>query len=74
MYYSLENKNSLYGVLDFVNHGFPGGFPNFQQPQEEVVVHTLEAIDAHTVRLAFMIPQIIVGLHGRVEVRYTYEK
>lgn len=43
-------------------------------PQNDIVVHTLEAIDAHTVRLAFNVPAIIVGLHGRVEVRYTYKK
>lgn len=53
---------------------FPGGFPNFQQPQQEdVIVHTLEALDAHTIRLAFSIPPVIVGLSGRVEVRYTDE-
>lgn len=53
---------------------FPGSFPNypgFQQPQDDINVHTLEAIDAHTVRLGFTIPSVIVGLHGRVEVRYT---
>lgn len=51
---------------------FPQGFPNiFAQPQDEIVVHTLEALDAHTIRLAFTVPPVIVGLHGRVEVRYT---
>ncbi|XP_074036892.1 stranded at second isoform X3 [Leptinotarsa decemlineata] len=50
---------------------FPGPFP---PPQDDVPVHTLEAIDPHTVRLAFMVPPVIVNLHGRVEVRYTNDK
>jgi len=56
---------------------FPGGFlnvpPGFQQSQDEINVHNVEAIDGHTVRLAFSVPPVIVGLHGRVEVRYTYK-
>ncbi|XP_066249285.1 putative epidermal cell surface receptor isoform X1 [Euwallacea similis] len=54
----------------------PGGFNNFgfTQPQEDISVQSLEAVDAHTVRLAFMVPSVIVGLHGRVEVRYTYKE
>ncbi|KAK9878490.1 hypothetical protein WA026_022385 [Henosepilachna vigintioctopunctata] len=51
-------------------HPFPG-FPSGYQNQDEIVVHTLEAIDAHVIRLAFLVPPVIVGLHGRVEVRYT---
>ncbi|KAK9687410.1 hypothetical protein QE152_g36293 [Popillia japonica] len=54
--------------------GFPPGyFSTFHSAhqQEEVIVHTLEALDAHTVKLVFNIPRIIVGLYGRVEVRYT---
>lgn len=42
------------------------------QSHEDVTVTTLEPIDAHTVRLAFAVPSVIVGLHGRVEVRYTH--
>lgn len=59
---------------DFGGQGFPGNFPNYQQPQDTITIHTLEAVDAHTVRLAFMVPRIIVGLHGRVEVRYTHDQ
>lgn len=56
-----------------------GGFPNFAingfpPQQDDVTVTALEALDAHTVRLAFMVPPVIVGLHGRVEVRYTHKK
>ncbi|RZC41146.1 epidermal cell surface receptor, partial [Asbolus verrucosus] len=53
---------------------FPGNYPNVPgvQQTDEVVVNTLEAIDAHTVRLAFVVPSLIVGLHGRVQVRYTH--
>ncbi|XP_031340197.1 putative epidermal cell surface receptor isoform X1 [Photinus pyralis] len=60
-----------------INNGqiFPGGYynvpPGFQQPQDEVNIHTLEAVDAHTIRLGFSVPSIIVGLHGRIDIRYT---
>ncbi|KAJ8960312.1 hypothetical protein NQ318_004038 [Aromia moschata] len=59
-------------------HGdmYPGNFPGFPNPpqQEEVIIQSLEAMDPHTVRLSFSVPPIIVGLHGRVEVRYTHDK
>ncbi|XP_060536769.1 putative epidermal cell surface receptor isoform X1 [Cylas formicarius] len=60
---------------EFNNH-YPDDFSNggFQQPSDEIEVHTLEALDAHTIRLAFMVPPVIVGLHGRVEVRYTHSQ
>ncbi|KAK5647810.1 hypothetical protein RI129_002702 [Pyrocoelia pectoralis] len=55
--------------------GFPGGYfnvpPGFQQPQDEINIQTLEAIDAHSIRLGFTVPSIMVGLHGRIDIRYT---
>ncbi|KAI4477074.1 hypothetical protein M0804_013075 [Polistes exclamans] len=55
--------------------GFPltGGIPNFpvSSSSDEVTVQVLEALDESTVRLVFTVPTILVGLHGRVELRYT---
>lgn len=65
-------------VVDLSGHLFPGGvvpaIPDYVQQQEEVQVLNLDAVDAHTVRLTFSVPRIYVGLHGRVEVRYTHRE
>ncbi|XP_056635331.1 putative epidermal cell surface receptor isoform X2 [Diorhabda sublineata] len=64
---SNDNDSGIGGI-------FSRPFNGYQQPDDDILVHTLEALDSHTVRLAFMVPPVIVNLHGRVEVRYTYNK
>ncbi|KAL0269358.1 UNVERIFIED_CONTAM: hypothetical protein PYX00_007120 [Menopon gallinae] len=53
--------------------GFPGQ-PAGHPSQSGVNIQVLEPLDEHTVRLAFSVPPVLVGLHGRVEVRYTANK
>ncbi|XP_020280700.1 putative epidermal cell surface receptor isoform X2 [Pseudomyrmex gracilis] len=47
------------------------GFPAPPTSSNEVTIQTLEALNETTVRLVFTVPQVLVGLHGRVELRYT---
>ncbi|CAL7951129.1 unnamed protein product [Xylocopa violacea] len=66
------------GMEHNVPPGFPlpGAIPGYPvaSSTDEVTVQLLEAVDENTVRLVFTVPQILVGLQGRVELRYTNDK
>ena len=64
--------------IQSVGH-YPGilgyGNPNLaNQPSNEISIKDLQAVSSNTIRLMFTVPEVIIGLPGRVEVRYTSDK
>ncbi|XP_048507577.1 putative epidermal cell surface receptor isoform X2 [Athalia rosae] len=71
--------HDLHTLTAGLDHGLPLGFPihgghGVQSSSDQVTVRILEAIADDRVRLVFTVPRVLVGLHGRVQVRYTSDR
>ncbi|KAK0163695.1 hypothetical protein PV328_002401 [Microctonus aethiopoides] len=78
-----HGESSILGMEDHNFHsGFPinGAIPEYtgqvsgQSSSSEIVIKAIDPLDDRTVRVIFTVSPVLVGLHGRVELRYTSDK